>query len=163
MRINIKNGVDIEIEPVYTYAHGLDDHGTVVIWAAGKAGWYEINASKEYENIYNDMVTAVELVWFLEDVYSKKRKRSRISQVGSLSVQQIYAKVSCSALDVLHSSSWINQYAQEHPETCASLSETEKLFRKHRHFIIARMVKEGAKIRWNETMLYLHYRDRFRV
>lgn len=63
--------------------------GAHVIWAQGQAGWFEIQPTATYKNIHGDMVQAVELLYFITDIYSGVRKKA-----GGPSPQLIFQEVS---------------------------------------------------------------------
>ncbi len=67
----------------------------VVLWADGKAGWFKIrNPSRTYKAIYNEMVEAVNVLYFTTDLLRSK-KGKKLSQ---LSVDTVFAKVVANAL-----------------------------------------------------------------
>lgn len=63
--------------------------GTFVIWAEGGAGWFEIQPTKAYEPIFHESITAVELLYFVTDIYNEPRKRG-----NGPSAQLIFQEVS---------------------------------------------------------------------
>lgn len=81
--------VDIEIRNVTRFSYGEMTDGEFVIWAQGKAGWFEIRPAPHYKSIYEDMVEAVRLLYFVTDIYNEPRKRG-----GGPSPQLIYQEVS---------------------------------------------------------------------
>tara|TARA_R110002003_G_scaffold135_10_gene12586 strand:+ start:11222 stop:11545 length:324 start_codon:yes stop_codon:yes gene_type:complete len=80
--------IDIEIRNVTRFSYGETTDGEYVLWAQGKAGWFEIRPAPHYESIYADMIQAVELLYFVTDIYSEPRKK-----VGGPSPQLIYQEV----------------------------------------------------------------------
>lgn len=58
------------------FAYGQYDSGEIAFWAAGKAGWFEIRPSRQYRDIYEDMVEAIEFLYFVADLY-RERGRNR--------------------------------------------------------------------------------------
>jgi len=83
--------VDIEIRNVTRFSYGEMTDGDFVIWAQGKAGWFEIRPAPHYKSIYEDMVQAVQLLYFVTDIYNEPRKKG-----GGPSLQLIYQEVSIS-------------------------------------------------------------------
>lgn len=67
--------VEIEICNVTRFSYGEMTDGEYVIWAQGKAGWFEIQPAPAYRAIYDDMVQAVEILYFVTDIYNEPRKR----------------------------------------------------------------------------------------
>lgn len=80
---------EIEIRNVTRFSYGEMTDGEFVIWAQGKAGWFEIRPATHYKSIYADMIQAVELLYFVTDIYSEPRKRG-----GGPSPQLVYQEVS---------------------------------------------------------------------
>jgi hypothetical protein len=73
---------------VTRFSYGETIDGDHVIWAQGAAGWFEIRPSPQYQAVYNDMVQAVELLYFITDIYSEPRKRG-----GGPTARLIYQEV----------------------------------------------------------------------
>lgn len=65
------------IENVTHYAYGQHDDGEVGIWVAGKAGWYSIVPARGYLPMYNDMVEAIDLLYFLVDRLQRTKRKRR--------------------------------------------------------------------------------------
>jgi hypothetical protein len=74
---------------VTRFSYGEMTDGAYVIWAQGKAGWFEIRPTAHYKPIYDDMVRAVELLYFVTDIYCEPRKRG-----GGPSAQLVFQEVS---------------------------------------------------------------------
>ncbi|KAJ4362433.1 hypothetical protein N0V83_010526 [Neocucurbitaria cava] len=77
--------VDIEIRHVTRFSYGEMTDGAYVIWAQGKAGWFEIRPAQRYQAVFDDMARAVELLYFVTDIYNEPRKRG-----GGPSAQLIF-------------------------------------------------------------------------
>jgi hypothetical protein len=68
----------IELCEVSRFAYGIvGETDNIGIWAAGKAGWFMINPSAVYAQIYQQMVVAVKTFHFLEDQYRPYKKGKR--------------------------------------------------------------------------------------
>jgi hypothetical protein len=67
--------MEIEIQHVTRFSYGEMTDGAYVIWAQGKAGWFEIRPAAQYKPIYDEMVQAVELLYFVTDIYGESRKK----------------------------------------------------------------------------------------
>ncbi|KAA8618929.1 hypothetical protein PtrSN002B_009500 [Pyrenophora tritici-repentis] len=79
---------EIEIRNVTRFSYGEMTDGAYVMWAQGKAGWFEIRPTAAYKPIYDDMVQAVQLLYFVTDVYSESRKKG-----GGPSAELIFQEV----------------------------------------------------------------------
>jgi hypothetical protein len=80
---------EIEIRKVTRFSYGEMTDGAYVIWAQGQAGWFEIRPAPQYQSIFDDMVRAVELLYFVTDIYNEPRKRG-----GGPSAQLVFQEVS---------------------------------------------------------------------
>lgn len=67
----------IVLENVTHFAYGQHNDGEVGFWVAGKAGWFSISPAKGYKAIFNDVVEAIDLLYFLADRHQSKRRRKR--------------------------------------------------------------------------------------
>jgi hypothetical protein len=81
--------IDIELRNVTRFSYGEMTDGDFVIWAQGGAGWFEIQPAPHYKSIYEDMIEAVQLLYFVTDIYNEPRKRG-----GGPSPQLIHQEVS---------------------------------------------------------------------
>jgi hypothetical protein len=81
--------IEIEILHVTRFSYGELTDGQFAIWAEGKAGWFEIRPASHYADIYADMIQAVQLLYFVTDIYNEPRKRG-----GGPSPQLIFQEVS---------------------------------------------------------------------
>ena len=67
----------IEISNVMTYAFAEYNDGTYGFWAAGKAGWFEIqSASNAYHDTYEKMIQAASMFYMLADKLKRSRNRN---------------------------------------------------------------------------------------
>ena len=80
---------EVEIRNVTRFSYGEMTDGAYVLWAQGKAGWFEIQPAAHYKSIFDDMCQAVELLYFVTDIYSDRRKKG-----GGPSVQLVFQEVS---------------------------------------------------------------------
>ncbi|KAF7678432.1 hypothetical protein GT037_003813 [Alternaria burnsii] len=116
---------DIELRNVTRFSYGEMTDGAYVIWAQGNAGWFEIRPAAQYSQIYNEMVQAVELLYFVTDIYSESRKKS--SGPSAELVFQEYAedeRFPCSDKDFDNCKARIEgRYSQIQPERSAQSSK----------------------------------------
>jgi hypothetical protein len=70
--------VTIEVTNVTRFAWGqaVNDR-EIIIWALGSSGWLEIRPSRSYRDTYQDMVEAIEILYFAADIHSEPRKIGR--------------------------------------------------------------------------------------
>lgn len=59
------------------YAYGQHDDGEVGIWVAGQAGWYSITPARGYRPVFNEMVEAIDLLYFLADRHQRRRGKRK--------------------------------------------------------------------------------------
>ncbi|EGE07626.1 hypothetical protein TEQG_06541 [Trichophyton equinum CBS 127.97] len=67
----------VVIQNVTHYAYGQDGDGGVGIWAAGDAGWFSISPAKGYKPMFQEVVEAVDLLYFLVDQYQPKKRKGK--------------------------------------------------------------------------------------
>ncbi|EEQ32302.1 conserved hypothetical protein [Microsporum canis CBS 113480] len=65
------------IQNVTHYAYGQDGDGGVGIWAASDAGWFSISPAKGYKPMFNEVVEAVDLLYFLVDQNQPKKRKGK--------------------------------------------------------------------------------------
>ena len=71
----------------YSYAQTVET-GEIILWALGESGWLEIRPARSYKAIFQDMIQAIELLYFVADVHSEPRKRG-----GGPSVDSVFQEV----------------------------------------------------------------------
>jgi hypothetical protein len=131
--------IDVEIRDVTRFSYGQTTDGDMMIWALGLAGWFEIRPSKSYEAIYRDMVQAVEILYFVTDVYNEPRKRG-----GGPSSELIF-----------------REYAEEDRFACKTKEEAEAIFYKHRAFLIMCFLNRAQGLGWSNTPIYQFFKRKF--
>jgi len=67
----------IVIDNVTHYAYGQHDDGEVGIWVAGRAGWFSISPARGYRPMFNEMVEAIDLLYFVVDRHQWKRRKRK--------------------------------------------------------------------------------------
>lgn len=128
--------VRIKIDNVTNYSFGQDDDGKPVIWAAGKAGWYEISPSDRYLSHYNDTVEAIDLFYFMVDQHQKiPRKRQRFGFM----------------IDP-----FLTEYQKHTGYRINDDDEAMETIHKHHRFLLKQMIEEREGINWSQTYLWKH-------
>ncbi|KAL6703523.1 hypothetical protein ACN47E_009548 [Coniothyrium glycines] len=130
---------EIEVRNVTRFSYGEMTDSTHVIWAQGKAGWFEIRPSAQYRHIFDDMVCAVELLYFVSDIYSEPRKRG-----GGPGAQLVF-----------------QEYAEDERFACSDLNEAEQIFDKHHVFLTMSFLARAQGIGWSNTPLYQYFRRKY--
>ncbi|KAK7516419.1 uncharacterized protein IWZ02DRAFT_491368 [Phyllosticta citriasiana] len=69
LRNSQPRGTVIEVRHVTRFAYGQYEDGEVAIWAAGEAGWFKLLPSRSYRSVFEGMVEAINLLYYLADVY----------------------------------------------------------------------------------------------
>ncbi|KAM0091657.1 hypothetical protein ACP6JD_004912 [Aspergillus fumigatus] len=67
----------IVIDNVTHYAYGQHSDGEVGVWIAGRAGWFSISPARGYRPMFNDVVEAIDLLYFLADRHQPKGRRRK--------------------------------------------------------------------------------------
>lgn len=133
--------VRIKIENVTNYSFGQDDNGKPVIWAAGKAGWYEISPSDRYLSYYNDTVEAIDLFYFMVDKQQKlPRKRQRFGFM----------------IDP-----FLTDYQKHTGYRLDDDDEAMETIHKHHRFLLRQMIEEREGIDWSQTYLFKHLAETY--
>ncbi|KAH6642301.1 hypothetical protein C7974DRAFT_327439 [Boeremia exigua] len=127
---------EIVVRNVTRYCYGQMTDGSCGFWALGEAGWFEIRPAAHFKAIFDDMVQAVELLYFVTDIYNEPRKRG-----GGPSAALIY-----------------QEYAEDPRFPCNDIVEAEGIFRKHREFLLLCFVTRAHDIGWSNTPLYQTFR-----
>ncbi|KAJ4983249.1 defective in methylation-7 protein [Stagonosporopsis vannaccii] len=130
---------EILVRGVTRYAYEQQTDGAYKIWALGEAGWFEIQPAAHYKAIYHDMIEAVDLLFFVTDIYNEPRKKG-----GGPSASLLY-----------------REYAEDERSTCTGVAEAERIFRKHREFLIMCFLNRTNDIGWSNTPLYQTFRRNF--
>ncbi|KIX08264.1 uncharacterized protein Z518_02920 [Rhinocladiella mackenziei CBS 650.93] len=131
----------IKIENVTNYSFGQNDDGKPVIWAAGKAGWYEIAPSDRYLSHYNDTVEAIDLFYFMVDQHQKlPGKRQRF---GFL-------------IDP-----FLTEYQKHTGYRIDDDDEAMETIHKHHRFLLKQMIEEREGIDWSQTHLWKHLAETY--
>lgn len=124
---------NLQITNVRTFSYGQYEEGTLALWAAGNAGWFELKPSRRYKEIWADMLEAVEVLYFLTDAHRELKKK----QISMLTVQTL-----------------LERYAEDPKHGCNNIQGAEDVIRKHRAFLLAEMVKETEGIAWSKTQIF---------
>jgi hypothetical protein len=129
--------LQLKIENCTQYAFGQDPSGKSVIWAAGKAGWFEIIPSTGYAPVYDDIVKAIDLVYFLSDAHQSfaSRRPIRGGKVDEL----------------------LALYQQHTDYRVDDDAEAEAVIEKHHAFLIRQMLEGWEGINWARTHLWSYF------
>ncbi|KIV87526.1 hypothetical protein PV11_03065 [Exophiala sideris] len=131
----------VKIDNVTNYSFGQDDDGKPVIWAAGKAGWYEISPSDRYLSHYNDTVEAIDLFYFMVDQHQKiPRKRQRFGFM----------------IDP-----FLTEYQKHTGYRINDDDEAMETIHKHHRFLLKQMIEEREGLNWSQTYLWKHLAETY--
>ena len=136
-----EEGSYVVIEHVTQFAHGANPDGTYTLWAAGRAGWFDIDPAEEYQGVFADMMQAMSLLYSLEDIYSKARQQGR--HITTIDAEHVFA-----------------EYAAAN-DACNDAAEAASMFYHHRRFLIASMTNDQHHSLWSKTPFYEHMQSRF--
>lgn len=137
----------IEASDVRAHAYGAYKDGSVDLWAAGKAGWLRIVPNKKYKAVYDEMVEAVKVMYFVVDAYQTPRKSGRGKHATVLpeyTAQELFEK-----------------YAIEVIEVEKAAPEAAKKMYKYKDFLLASMMSDKEGIKWTKNPLYTHLTRKF--
>ncbi|TAQ89755.1 hypothetical protein B7494_g1909 [Chlorociboria aeruginascens] len=127
-----------EVEIVITSASYSYSEGPMAIWAAGKAGWFEISPARPYEGHYQEMLRAVQLYYELTDWHANN------SSETTNSIEQ-----------------FLYSFAMDDGTGITSLG-LEALFRQHCVFLLWEMLLPNETgVTWSNTMVFKHLSHQF--
>ncbi|KAI3009701.1 hypothetical protein CBS147346_2039 [Aspergillus niger] len=132
----------IVLENVTHFAYGQHNDGEVGFWVAGKAGWFSISPAKGYKAIFNDVVEAIDLLYFLADRHQSKRRRKRRN--WNPSVEYL-----------------CEEYVSHTHGICEDADDSAEVFYKHHHFLLSRMLKGEEDVQWTNTCIFEHLCEKF--
>lgn len=131
--------VELEILNVTRFSYGQTEDGEIVIWALGQAGWFELRPAKSYKDIYDEMEEAVQILYFATDIHEESRKND-----------------SGPAAELI-----FQEYAEDERFQCQDVAKAQRIFHKHRQFLIMCMLNQAQGIKWSNTPLFQYFRRQF--
>ncbi|KAJ9602921.1 hypothetical protein H2200_012701 [Cladophialophora chaetospira] len=131
----------IKIDNVTNYSFGQDDNGKPVIWAAGKAGWYEISPSDRYLSHYNDTVEAIDLFYFMVD---QQQRLPRKQQRFGFKIDP-----------------FLTDYQKHTDYRIDDDDEAMETIHKHHRFLLKQMIEEREGIDWSQSYLWKHLTETY--
>jgi hypothetical protein len=161
--------IDLEVRKVTRFSYGELTDGEFAIWAEGNAGWFEIRPAPHYTSIYEDMLEAVQLLYFVTDIYNEPRKKG-----GGPSTQLIFKEVSttdrvdvfwsiASMLDAWRDCADIDQYAEDERFACTDPAIAAEILQKHHVFLMMCFLNRAQGIGWSNTPIYQFLRRQYPV
>ncbi|PYH44580.1 uncharacterized protein BP01DRAFT_357567 [Aspergillus saccharolyticus JOP 1030-1] len=133
----------IVLDNVTHYAYGQHNDGEVGFWVAGRAGWFSISPAKGYKPMFNEVVEAIDLLYFLADRHKRKRGRRRF---GGPSLEYL-----------------CEEYVSHTHGICEDADDSAEVFYKHHSFLLSRMLKGEEDVQWTTTSIFIHLSEKFPV
>ncbi|OJD15961.1 hypothetical protein AJ78_03830 [Emergomyces pasteurianus Ep9510] len=127
------------IDSVTHYAYGQHDDGEIGLWVAGSAGWFSIAPARGYKPMFNEMVEAIDLLYFLADKHRKDRRRGK---KWNPKVDYLF-----------------DEYTKHTNGACEDAEDSAEVFYKHHEFLITQMVRGRENVDWASTPVYAHLRE----
>ncbi|KAH7384226.1 hypothetical protein DE146DRAFT_218318 [Phaeosphaeria sp. MPI-PUGE-AT-0046c] len=131
--------LEIVIQHVTRFSYAELEDGGIVIWAAGRAGWFEIHPALHYAEIFETIEEAVRLLYFVTDIHNGPRKKG-----SGPSPQLIF-----------------QEYAEDERFTCTDPAVAAEIFRKHHVFLMMCFLNREHGISWSNTPLYQYFRRQY--
>ncbi|KAJ9205994.1 hypothetical protein DTO164E3_1247 [Paecilomyces variotii] len=131
----------IVIDNVTHYAYGQHDDGEVGIWVAGQAGWYSITPARGYRPVFNEMVEAIDLLYFLADRHQRRRGKRKN---WNPTVEYL-----------------CDEYVNHTHGICEDGDDSAEVFYKHHSFLISQMLNPKEGVNWAETNIFEHLCEKF--
>jgi hypothetical protein len=133
LRKDYTNGL-VEVSDVKAFSIAEDP---LTLWAAGKAGWYEIKPSKSYQRIYDEMIEGIDLYWFLRTTHETAREKAKgKTRTPHVDIETLHAKYI------------------DHSKRKLSIHAFHQLCAKHAQFLLSQLRKPGARRDWCYTIFY---------
>ncbi|KAL4975404.1 hypothetical protein BDW66DRAFT_137626 [Aspergillus desertorum] len=133
----------IVLDDVSHFAYGQHDDGEVGIWVAGRAGWFSISPAKGYRPMFNEVIEAIDLLYFLADRHKPKRSSRR----------KIWTPPSLEYL--------CDEYVLHTHGICEDGDDSLEVFYKHHNFLMSRMIRGEEEVNWAETSIFAHLCEKF--
>ncbi|KAI9045160.1 uncharacterized protein KD926_009574 [Aspergillus affinis] len=133
----------IVLENVTHYAYGQHNDGEVGFWVAGRAGWFSISPARGYRPMFNDVVEAIDLFYFLADRHQSKRRKGKN---WNPSVEYL-----------------CEEYVNHTHGICEDADDSAEVFYKHHIFLLSRMLKGEEGVQWTSTSVFEHLCEKFPV
>ncbi|KAL3434911.1 hypothetical protein BDV09DRAFT_168902 [Aspergillus tetrazonus] len=135
----------IVLDDVSHFAYGQHNDGEVGIWVAGRAGWFSISPAKGYRPMFNEVVEAIDLLYFLTDRHKPKRSsRRRRKSWASPSLEHL-----------------CDEYVLHTHGICEDGDDSLEVFYKHHNFLMSRMIRGEEDVNWAETSIFAHLCEKF--
>ncbi|EYE94076.1 uncharacterized protein EURHEDRAFT_458581 [Aspergillus ruber CBS 135680] len=131
----------IVVENVTHYAYGQHNDGEVGIWVAGRAGWFSISPAKGYRPLFNEIVEAIDLLYFLADRHQKKRNKRKD---WNPSVEYL-----------------CEEYVSHTHGICEDMDDSAEVFYKYHGFLLSRMIKGEEGVQWTKSNIFEHLCENF--
>ncbi|KAJ0425487.1 hypothetical protein BJY00DRAFT_298545 [Aspergillus carlsbadensis] len=131
----------IVIDNVSHFAYGQHNDGEVGIWVAGRAGWFSISPARGYRAMFNEVVEAIDLLYFLTDRHKPKRRKKRNWNPS---------------LEYL-----CDEYVLHTHGICEDGDDSADVFYKHHNFLLSRMMKGEEEVNWAEMSIFVHLCEKF--
>ncbi|KAL2864726.1 uncharacterized protein BJX67DRAFT_202928 [Aspergillus lucknowensis] len=131
----------IVIDNVSHFAYGQYNDGEVGIWVAGRAGWFSISPARGYRAMFNEVVEAVDLLYFLTDRHKPKGRKKRNWNPS---------------LEYL-----CDEYVLHTHGICEDGDDSLEVFYKHHIFLLSRMMRGEEGVNWAETSIFAHLCEKF--
>lgn len=129
---------EMEIRNVNRYSYGEMEDGTIALWAQGAAGWFQIIPAPRYKPIFDNMIIAVQILYFVTDIHKESRKRG-----SGPSAQLLF-----------------QEYAEDRRFSCNDVTTAEATFNQHHIFLMMCFFNRANGISWSTTPLYQYFRRR---
>ncbi|PFH59068.1 hypothetical protein XA68_12833 [Ophiocordyceps unilateralis] len=136
----VRKSCPLEIRHSTTFAFGESDDGSPLIWVSGRGGWYEINPSPAYRQIYRKMCEATTLYYNMVDIYNSPKRPKKTKKTKHWAL-----------LDQL--TGVFLQYAARVGDG-STLDEVIARCREHAAFLINQFLHLNTHIDWKPTAFY---------
>lgn len=88
--MRVRHSIPIEVRQCISYSIGESEDGQwPLVWASGKAGWYELNPAPGYRPIHDKMLEAASLYYALMDIYQSKGPKKPKKSKSNTTIEEL--------------------------------------------------------------------------
>ncbi|KAL9101152.1 MAG: hypothetical protein Q9163_003554 [Psora crenata] len=137
----------VGIPNVTMYAFAEFEGGGHGFWAAGQAGWFEIEgALPSYRPIYDEMGIAASMLYFLADRVRHSRKANFAKSQFNAHIKRLFRDYLAIGRD---------------PTRFTDTEDVREGFHDHREFLITSMLEGQERLNWTDTPMLTYFKLHF--
>ncbi|MCJ1467463.1 hypothetical protein MMC07_006088 [Pseudocyphellaria aurata] len=137
----------IELTDITTYAFAEFDDGSHGFWAAGKAGWFEIQDPVDaFQHIFDRMNEAASIFYFMVDKLRRARKSHYTAKFVDQYATKLFKEYLC------HGKNYLRRV--DINDVCAA-------FHEHCEFLITSMLEGQEGLDWQSSAVLRYFKSKY--